>query len=82
MQLFDFIVKSLADFLDEKELMDEPLSLGFTFSYPCDQTGLRVAKLLRWTKGFCASGVQGHDVVRLLEEAMQRRGVGHEGWVG
>ncbi|KAJ1361530.1 hypothetical protein KIN20_020804 [Parelaphostrongylus tenuis] len=73
-QLFDYIAKALADFLIEKELADENLPVGFTFSYPCDQTSLRSAKLLRWTKGVTATGVVGEDVVKLLEEAIERDG--------
>ncbi|GMT00540.1 hypothetical protein PENTCL1PPCAC_22714, partial [Pristionchus entomophagus] len=73
-KLFDYIAKALADFLCEKGLEDEGLMVGFTFSYPCDQTGLRSATLLRWTKGVTASGAVGEDVVRLLEEAIQRDG--------
>ena len=39
------------------------------------QTGLRSGTLVQWTKGFTARGVVGEDVVRLLEEALARRGV-------
>ncbi|KJH43318.1 Hexokinase [Dictyocaulus viviparus] len=73
-QLFDYIAKALADFLIEKNLANDNLPVGFTFSYPCDQTSLRSAKLLRWTKGFTATGVVGEDVVKLLEEAIERDG--------
>ncbi|GMR53504.1 hypothetical protein PMAYCL1PPCAC_23699, partial [Pristionchus mayeri] len=73
-KLFDYIAKALADFLCEKGLQDEGLMVGFTFSYPCDQTGLRSATLLRWTKGVTATGAVGEDVVRLLEEAIDRDG--------
>lgn len=31
--------------------------------------------LIRWTKGFQCSGVEGEDVVKLLKEAISRRGV-------
>lgn len=31
--------------------------------------------LIRWTKGFKCSGVEGEDVVKLLKEAIDRRGV-------
>uniref|UniRef100_A0A914WV58 Phosphotransferase n=1 Tax=Plectus sambesii TaxID=2011161 RepID=A0A914WV58_9BILA len=73
-QLFDFIAKCMTEFLEEKGVAQDGLKVGFTFSYPCEQTSLRSAKLLRWTKGFDASGVEGEDVVRLLEEAIQRHG--------
>ena len=46
-KLFDYIAKALADFLIERGVADENLPVGFTFSYPCDQTGLRSATLLR-----------------------------------
>lgn len=32
------------------------------------------ATLISWTKGFCSSGVVGEDVVKLLEQALARRG--------
>jgi len=44
-----------------------PLPLGFTFSFPCSQEGLTKARLATWTKGFKCSGVEGEDVVRLLQ---------------
>jgi len=52
----------------------EKLPLGFTFSFPCSQEGLTVARLATWTKGFKCAGVEGHDVVQLLQEAIARRG--------
>ena len=53
----------------------EKLPLGFTFSFPLRQEGLTKAKLVTWTKGFKCSGVEGEDVVKLLQEAIARRGV-------
>ena len=49
--------------------------LGFTFSFPCYQMGLASARLVKWTKGFRCSGVENRDVVELLHEAIQQRGV-------
>ena len=60
----------------------EILPLGFTFSFPCSQHGLTAARLTQWTKGFSCSGVEGEDVVRLLEEAIERRGVSGAGFGG
>ena len=45
----------------------EKLPLGFTFSFPCSQEGLTVARLTTWTKGFKCAGVEGNDVVSLLK---------------
>ncbi len=74
--MFDFIAGCLGKFLEERNLADAGLHLGFTFSFPCDQTSIKSAKLLRWTKGFNCEGVEGEDVVKLLQDAIERRGVG------
>uniref|UniRef100_A0A914X0H8 Phosphotransferase n=1 Tax=Plectus sambesii TaxID=2011161 RepID=A0A914X0H8_9BILA len=72
--LFDHIADCLAKFMVEHDLSGKPkLPLGFTFSFPCRQEGLTCARLINWTKGFSAAGVEGKDVVTLLREACQRR---------
>ena len=68
------LASCLADFIHDRELQDEVLPLGFTFSFPCEQVGLAKGKLVKWTKGFSCSGCEGRDVVELLQEAIQRRG--------
>jgi len=72
-RLFDHIAKCLSDFVHDRELGGEVLPLGFTFSFPCRQEGLARGILVKWTKGFCCSGVEGRDVVQLLREALERR---------
>ena len=72
--LFDHIADCLADFVFDRELQDEVLPLGFTFSFPCAQKGLANASLVKWTKGFSCSGVEGEDVVEHLQAAIERRG--------
>jgi len=72
--LFDHIAQCLAAFVQKYSLQQETLPLGFTFSFPCAQEGLTKARLARWTKGFKCPGVEGEDVVRLLQEAIARRG--------
>lgn len=74
-ELFDHIAACLAEFCTEEGILEEILPLGFTFSFPLAQKGLNVGILEMWTKGFKVSGVVGADVVHLLEEAIQRRGV-------
>lgn len=76
-QLFDHIAECMAKFLALNKLGRNAgrLPLGFTFSFPCKQDGLTSAVLIKWTKGFCASGVENNDVVKLLREACQRRKV-------
>lgn len=73
-ELFDYIASCLSDFVHKHNLQDEVLPLGFTFSFPLVQKGLRSGTLVRWTKGFNIPEVVGQDVVQLLVEAIERRG--------
>ncbi|XP_043209946.1 hexokinase type 2-like isoform X3 [Amphibalanus amphitrite] len=73
-ELFDHIAECLSTFAHMQHIEHEVLPLGFTFSFPCSQHGLTEARLTQWTKGFSCSGVEGEDVVKLLEEAIERRG--------
>ncbi|XP_059407290.1 hexokinase-2-like [Carassius carassius] len=73
-ELFDHIAECLANFLDKLGIKDKKLPLGFTFSFPCQQTKLDESILVSWTKGFKASGVEGRDVVGLLRKAIKSRG--------
>eukprot|EP00897_Mesotaenium_endlicherianum_P009836 jgi/Mesen1/8881/ME000532S08274 len=78
--LFDFIATKLAEFVAKESSEYKPLNgqrreLGFTFSFPCNQTAINGGTLLKWTKGFNISGTVGKDVVKILEAAMQRKNV-------
>ncbi|KAM6907194.1 hexokinase-4-like [Xenentodon cancila] len=73
-QLFDHIAACLCEFIDSQDLKGQTLPLGFTFSFPCEQKEIDKSILIRWTKGFNCSGVEGEDVVKLLKEAIYRRG--------
>ncbi|XP_037324251.2 hexokinase-2-like [Pungitius pungitius] len=73
-ELFDHIAACLNDFLLSQNLKGQTLPLGFTFSFPCEQKEIDKSILIRWTKGFNCSGVEGEDVVKLLKEAIHRRG--------
>lgn len=72
--LFDHIASCLANFMEENGLKGaDKLPLGFTFSFPVAQEGLANGKLVHWSKGFSASGVEGNDVVEFLRNACIRR---------
>ena len=48
---------------------------GFTFSFPMVHESVKRGILLKWTINFtCPDGV-GEDVVKMLEDAIARRGV-------
>ncbi|KAM8972018.1 hexokinase-3 [Pelodytes ibericus] len=73
-QLFDHVAECLSHFLQQRNLKQTVLPLGFTFSFPCVQSRLDKSVLISWTKGFHCSGVEGKDVVQLLQDAIRRRG--------
>ncbi|XP_043939014.1 hexokinase-2 isoform X2 [Protopterus annectens] len=73
-QLFDHIAECLANFMEQLNIKDKKLPLGFTFSFPCQQSKLDESILVNWTKGFKACGVEGRDVVQLLRNSIKRRG--------
>ncbi|XP_069557734.1 hexokinase-2 isoform X1 [Brachyistius frenatus] len=72
-ELFSHIVYCIADFLEFMGMQGASLPLGFTFSFPCHQSRLDQGILLKWTKGFKASGCEGQDVVALLKESVRRK---------
>ncbi|KFW92000.1 Hexokinase-2, partial [Phalacrocorax carbo] len=61
-ELFDHIVYCISDFLEYMGMKGVSLPLGFTFSFPCQQNNLDEGILLKWTKGFKATGCEGEDV--------------------
>ena len=75
--LFDFIAQKLAEFAKQKlgAGTTKISAVGFTFSFPVDQTSLYSGTLIRWTKGYSAANVEGKDVVALLKNALQKRKV-------
>ncbi|MDD5495867.1 MAG: hypothetical protein PHP46_02045 [Candidatus Omnitrophica bacterium] len=77
-ELFDFISEAVKDFLiSEKIKIEDTAALGFTFSFPVEQTGIASGRLLKWTKGFSAKGVVGEDVVELFNDALRKNGIGN-----
>ncbi|KAL3514764.1 hypothetical protein ACH5RR_027481 [Cinchona calisaya] len=79
-ELFDFIASGLAKFAEKEggkfNLPDKQTrEIGFTFSFPVQQTSVDSGILIKWTKGFAVSGTAGKDVVACLNEAMQRLGL-------
>ncbi|CAI2164954.1 17079_t:CDS:2 [Funneliformis geosporum] len=81
-QLFDFLADCIDKFLAELNETDKrssskegKLNLGFTFSFPVEQTAIDKGNLISWTKGFTCAGAVGKDVVFMLQEALNRKGV-------
>ncbi|KAA1076804.1 glucokinase, variant 2 [Puccinia graminis f. sp. tritici] len=77
-ELFDYIADCVKAFLLQLGHVlsdDEKLHLGFTFSFPVLQSALAEGKLMDWTKGFKASGAIGFDIVKLLQDALEKKKV-------
>ncbi|TFK56018.1 hypothetical protein OE88DRAFT_1710288 [Heliocybe sulcata] len=77
--LFDYLADSVDAFLTDHASSATPqgdadlIPLGLTFSFPVEQTGLAEGKILTWTKGFNAKNSIGKDVVKLLQDAFDRK---------
>jgi len=75
---FDFIATCVGLFLKKHKLSGAgKLDLGFTFSFPIRQTSASSGILMCWTKGFEVSRVVGKDVVKMMDEAFARKGIGN-----
>lgn len=72
-QLFDFVADAIAEAMVGDDSKDK--HLGFTFSFPVNQTALASGTLIKWTKGFTASGVESNDVVALLDRSLKKKGL-------
>ncbi len=68
----DDLFRPVARFVGEMLDDGTDYTLGFIFAFPMEQTGVRSGCLTKWTKEFAFSGVEGKDVVRLLEDAIRR----------
>ncbi|KAG2731306.1 hypothetical protein G9P44_005722 [Scheffersomyces stipitis] len=74
--LFNYLAEKVKTFLDQHHNEHaEQLKLGFTFSFPVNQTALNRGTLIRWTKGFDLPDCVDKDVVELLQKHMELLGV-------
>ena len=77
----DYLADSVNTFLtthptsnvDDCAFTSPNVPLGLTFSFPVEQTALGSGTILTWTKGFSATNAVGHDVVKLLQDAFDRK---------
>eukprot|EP00079_Xenopus_tropicalis_P011291 XP_002936995.3 PREDICTED: hexokinase-2-like [Xenopus tropicalis] len=72
-ELFDHIASCLLDFQKVHNLGGNKIYLSFVFPFPCKQTALNQGCLIKWTKGFAASGCEEKNVVELLERAIKQK---------
>lgn len=74
-ELWEYVADCVQQFVEYHHEGEElsKMHLGFTFSYPATQNHINHGVLQRWTKGFDVHGIEGHDVVPMLEEALAKR---------
>jgi hexokinase len=53
--------------------LEQKVEYAHISSFPVEQTAIDAGKLLTWTKGFAAKNAIGHDVVKLLQDALDRK---------
>ena len=70
----DLKVLPLPEDSDSAAKNSKSLTVGFCFSFPCDQTALDAGRLLKLTKRFQNEGAVGQDPVVMLREALARAG--------
>ncbi|KAL2811439.1 putative glucokinase [Aspergillus granulosus] len=75
--LFDFIAQKLKEFLEKRQgLAGQPYySLGFTFSFTCEQTSLASGRLIHWDKGWNIPDALGRDPCSMLQDAIDKQGL-------
>ncbi|KFK39984.1 hypothetical protein AALP_AA3G314800 [Arabis alpina] len=81
-ELFGFIASKLANFVAKEDIparfrleQGRKREIGFTFSFPVNQTSIDSGTVIQWTKGFKVSGMEGKNVVACLNEAMEAHGL-------
>ncbi len=80
-QLFEFFAEKILIFVQQHHSDqfssikegNEKLKLGFTFSFPVNQTALNKGTLLRWTKSFSIDDTVNQDVVKLLQDQLDKK---------
>ncbi|XP_022756214.1 hexokinase-3-like [Durio zibethinus] len=76
--LFDFIASSLHQFIEKgNDSEQSPITkeLGFTFSFPVNQTSVSSGILIKWTKGLAIKDMVGKEVAGSLQQALARKGL-------
>ena len=72
--LFEFMAQAIEVFLLEHHgNTRKKYVMGFTFSFPTDQTAINHGRLIHWNKGYAIDYVVDENVVALLQAALERR---------
>ena len=74
-EFWDHIADAIIEFIKQhpSAKTTETLHLGVCFSFPVTQHALNHGILQRWTKGFNVHGVEGENVVPMMESALEKK---------
>lgn len=70
-----FLADRIEKFLESQGLLNESFQLGLNFGFPVLKTALDKGTILSWSKGFNVKNTVGKDVLRLLQDALDRKGL-------
>ncbi|XP_021765357.1 hexokinase-2-like [Chenopodium quinoa] len=78
-ELFDYIAEKVSYVIEmDSDSATQPgkkRELGFTFSFPVQQTRINSGTLLNWTKDFDVQDAIGKDMVKELTKALEKRAI-------
>ncbi|KAG0606630.1 hypothetical protein M758_9G156600 [Ceratodon purpureus] len=82
--LFDFLAETVIHFISKEATLgfeclnlNQQRDIGFTFSFPVNQTKVNQGAIVAWTKGFNITDSVGEDVVEQLQSALAEMGSEH-----
>merc|ERR1711933_181342 len=72
--LFDFLADCVSECFTEWGIKQKTgeTKLGFTFSFPVQQTAINKGNLIVWTKGFSTPDLVGQEIVGFLQRAFDK----------
>lgn len=75
-ELFSYLAGKIGQFVETHHNdIGDKMKLGFTFSFPVEQTSLNSGTLIRWTKGFNIEDTVGKDIVAVLQDHLDRKNI-------
>lgn len=73
---FDLLAQGIKTFLEENNIRQEGLYLGFTFPFAMEKDSIHKANILAFSKGFDVQNAVGKDVCELLQTALDKANTG------
>ncbi|EIW83575.1 hypothetical protein CONPUDRAFT_99077 [Coniophora puteana RWD-64-598 SS2] len=65
--------KCCSGHIDHTHPFTAPVQIALAFSFPYEQRAINSGALIRWSKGFAAKNAVGQDIVKLLQDAFDKK---------